>query len=202
MKALIVVDIQNDFLPDGTLPVQHGDEVIFVANRIMEGFDLVVGTQDWHPSDHGSFASRYPGKQPGDQIELAGLSQILWPPHCIQGSHGADFPAELDSRRFARVFRKGTDPEIDSYSGFYDNGRRKSTGLAEYLREQGITENYILGLATDYCVKFTALDSVRERFSTHVLVEGCRGVELHTGDIDRALDEMRNAGVWIQERLG
>ena len=202
MKALIVVDIQNDFLPDGALPVQHGDEVIPVANRALQDFDLVVATQDWHPSNHGSFASQHPVKQPGDQIELAGLPQTLWPPHCIQGSQGADFPGDLDSHRFARIFHKGTDPEIDSYSGFYDNGHRKSTGLADYLREQGITETYILGLATDYCVKFTALDSVRERFSTHVLVEGCRGVELHTGDIDRALDEMRNAGVWIQERLG
>lgn len=197
MKSLIVVDIQNDFLPGGALAVPGGDDVIAVANRTQEDFDLVVATQDWHPVDHGSFASQYPGKEPGDQVELLGLPQILWPPHCIQRSRGADFAADLDTSRFARVFQKGTDANVDSYSGFHDNGQRRSTGLAEYLRQMGITETYILGLATDYCVKFTALDSVREGFSTHLLVNGCRGVELVPGDVDRALVEMSDAGVWI-----
>jgi len=197
MKTLVVVDIQNDFLPGGALAVPDGDGVVEVANRVQEDFDLVVATQDWHPADHGSFASQHPGKQAGDQVDLLGLPQTLWPPHCIQRSHGADFAAGLATTRWARVFQKGTDSNVDSYSGFYDNGRRRSTGLAEYLRQMGITDTYILGLATDYCVKFTALDSVREGFSTHVLIEGCRGVELEPGDVDRAVDEMREAGVWI-----
>lgn len=197
MRALVVVDIQNDFLPGGALAVPQGEEVIAVANHAQEDFDLVVATQDWHPADHGSFASQYPGKQAGDQVELLGLAQVLWPPHCIQRSHGADFAADLDTRRFARVFQKGIDRNVDSYSGFFDNGHRRSTGLAEYLRQMGVTETYILGLATDYCVKFTALDSVQEGFSTHLLIEGCRGVELEPGDVDRAADEMREAGVWI-----
>jgi nicotinamidase/pyrazinamidase len=197
MKALVVVDVQNDFLPGGALAVPHGDEVVAVANRVQEDFDLVVATQDWHPPDHGSFASQHPGRQVGDRVELLGLPQTLWPPHCIQGSAGAEFASDLETGRFARVFQKGTDPTIDSYSGFYDNGHRRSTGLAEYLWRMGVTEIYVLGLATDYCVKFTALDAVREGFATHVLSEGCRGVELEAGDIDRAWQEMVEAGVWV-----
>lgn len=200
MKALIVVDIQNDFLPGGALPVPHGDEVITVANRVQEDFDLVVATQDWHPANHGSFAAQHPGKNPGDRIELAGLPQTLWPTHCVQESHGARFAVELDASQFARVFRKGTDPEIDSYSGFFDNGHRKSTGLAEYLRENGVTEVYVLGLATEYCVKFTAIDAVEEGFTTHLILAGCRGFDLAPGDTEGAIGEMRNAGVWILER--
>ena len=199
MRALVVVDIQNDFLPGGALAVPSGNEVIAVANRVQKDFELVVATQDWHPTDHGSFASRYPGKEPGDHIALAGVDQILWPPHCVQGTRGAQFADELDTGRFARVFHKGTDPTIDSYSGFYDNDHRKSTGLAEYLRKRDVDEVYVLGLATDYCVKFTALDAVSEAFSTHVLLEGCRGIDLKPGDIERAVEEMRDAGVWLLE---
>lgn len=201
MKALLLVDIQNDFLPGGALPVRDGDEVVPVANRVMRDFDLVLATQDWHPSNHGSFASQHPGRRPGDQIELAGLPQTLWPDHCIQGSHGAAFALELDTRRLACVFQKGSLKDIDSYSGFYDNGHRRSTGLAEYLREKDVKTIYILGLATDYCVKYTALDAVREGFSTHVLVEGCRGVELRAGDVDRSLTEMIEAGAWLLGRV-
>ena len=200
MRALIVVDIQNDFLPGGTLAVPHGDEVIAFANRVAADFDLVVATQDWHPRDHCSFDSQHPGKKPGDVVDLDGLPQILWPDHCVQGTYGAEFAAELDSGRFDRVFRKGTDPNIDSYSGFYDNDHRKATGLGDYLRDQGVTDTYILGLATDYCDRFTALDSVGEGFSTHLLLAGCRGVDVHPGDVDAAVDEMRDAGVWILER--
>jgi nicotinamidase/pyrazinamidase len=197
VKTLVVIDIQNDFLPGGALAVPRGEEVIEVANRVQEDFDLIVATQDWHPANHRSFASQHPGKQVGDQVELMGLPQILWPPHCIQGSTGAEFASDLETGCFARVFQKGTDPNIDSYSGFYDNGHRRSTGLAEYLRQMGVTEIYVLGLATDYCVRFTALDAVREGFATHVLSEGCRGVELASGDIDRAVQEMVEAGVWV-----
>ena len=196
-RALILVDIQYDFLPGGALAVAEGDAVVPVANAVQPKFDLIVATQDWHPPDHGSFASRYPGKRPGDMIELAGLPQVLWPDHCVQGSHGAEFHADLDRSRIARVFRKGTDPAIDSYSGFYDNAHRKSTGLGEYLKEEGVTDVYILGLATDYCVRWSALDAMKLGFRTHVIEDGCRGVELKPGDVASALREIRAAGAKI-----
>ena len=137
MKTLILVDIQHDFCPGGALPVPGGDEVVPVANRLAAGFDLVVATQDWHPPDHGSFAANHPGKQPVEVIELAGLPQVLWPVHCVQGTAGAAIHSALDVARIGRVFRKGTDPTVDSYSGFFDNGKRQSTGLADYLRRAG-----------------------------------------------------------------
>lgn len=197
VKALILVDIQNDFLPGGALPVPHGDDVIPVANRVQAAFDLVVATQDWHPADHGSFAVHHPGRKPCELAELGGLPQVLWPVHCVQGTFGAAFAPGLATERIARVFPKGTDLEIDSYSGFFDNGHRKATGLGDFLRTQGVTDVYLLGLATDYCVKATALDAVGLGFVTHVVVDGCRGVELHPGDADRAIAEMRAAGVLV-----
>jgi nicotinamidase/pyrazinamidase len=197
LKALILVDIQNDFVPGGALAVAHGDEVVSVANEVQAGFDLVVASQDWHPADHGSFAANHPGRAPGETIELGGLPQILWPVHCVQETPGADFVEGLDRRRIARVFAKGCDPIVDSYSAFFDNGRRRSTGLADYLRGKGVETVALLGLATDYCVKFTALDAVREGFRTRVLMEGCRAVDLEPGDGERAFEEMRAAGVEV-----
>ena len=197
MRALALVDIQNDFLPGGALAVPRGDEVIAVANRVQPRFDLVVATQDWHPAGHGSFASRYPGRRPGDLGELGGLPQVLWPDHCVQGSRGAAFAAALEMNRVEAIFRKGTDPGIDSYSGFFDNGHRKSTGLGDYLRGRGADEVYLLGLATDYCVRFSALDARQLGFRTFVVEDGCRGVELRPGDVARAIEEMRAAGVQV-----
>ena len=194
-RALILVDIQNDFMPTGSLPVAQGDEVVPVANRMQRSFELVVATQDWHPPDHGSFASNHEGRKPGEMSELGGLPQVLWPDHCVQSSPGAEFHRDLDRTRVARVFHKGVDADIDSYSGFFDNGHRRSTGLGEYLREQGVTDVYILGLATDYCVKYSALDALKLGFTTYVIEDGCRGVELHAGDVQAALEEMRAAGV-------
>jgi nicotinamidase/pyrazinamidase len=196
-KALVLVDLQNDFCPGGALAVPGGDEVIDVANRMQEHFDLVVATQDWHPADHKSFAANHPGKEPGQRIELAGMEQVLWPAHCVQGTPGAELVRGLDRKKIARVFQKGTDPEIDSYSGFYDNGHRKATGLTEFLREREVIDVYILGLATDYCVKFTALDARRDGFSAYLIEDGCRGVELDQGDVDRAIEELRRDGVAI-----
>lgn len=196
-RALILVDIQNDFMPTGSLPVAQGDEVVPVANRMQRFFELVVATQDWHPPDHGSFASNHPGRKPGDMWKLGGLPQVLWPDHCVQHSPGAEFHRDLDRTRVARVFHKGVDADIDSYSGFFDNGHRRSTGLGEYLREQAVTDVYILGLATDYCVKYSALDALKLGFTTHVIEDGCRGVELHPGDGQAAIEEMRAAGVEI-----
>lgn len=194
-RALIVVDIQNDFLPGGALAVAEGDAVVSVANAAMVEAGLVVATQDWHPPDHESFAAHHDGRSPGELIDLHGLPQVLWPIHCVEGTWGAAFAPGLEVDRFEVVFRKGTDTEVDSYSGFFDNGRRKSTGLGEWLRERGVTAVDVLGLATDYCVKFTALDAQSLGFETRVLVPGCRGVELAPGDVERALVEMRVAGI-------
>lgn len=197
MRALILVDIQNDFLPGGALPVPRGDEVIPVANLLQPRFELVVATQDWHPPRHGSFASRYPGRRPGELAELGGLPQVLWPDHCVQGSAGAAFAPGLEMNRVETIFRKGTDPGIDSYSGFFDNGHRKSTGLGDYLKGRRAEEVCVLGLATDYCVKFTALDARQLGFRTFLVEDGSRGVELTPGDIARAIEEMRAAGVKV-----
>ena len=194
MNALILVDLQNDFLPGGALPVPHGDEVIPIANKMQQRFELVVATKDWHPPDHGSFAANHPGKKPGDRIILDGIEQILWPVHCVQNTHGAEFATAFDTSRVAHVFHKGTDPMIDSYSTFFDNAHRRHTGLAHYLEKRSITEIYLMGLALDYCVKYSALDARQLGLNTHVIVDGCRGIELEPGDIGRALDEMKRAG--------
>jgi nicotinamidase/pyrazinamidase len=194
MKALIIVDLQNDFLPGGALPVPHGDGVIPLANELQRKFELVLATKDWHPPDHGSFAANHPGKKPGDRIMLDGIEQILWPAHCVQNTRGAEFAASFDTSRIAHVFHKGIDPRIDSYSTFFDNAHRRHTGLAHYLEKRGIKDIYLLGLALDYCVKYSTLDARQLGFKTYVIVDGCRGIELEPGDIDRSLDEMKRAG--------
>ena len=196
--ALILVDLQNDFLPGGALGVPGGDEVIPLANRLMDDFEIIVATQDWHPPDHGSFAANHPGRQVFENIDLHGLPQTLWPVHCVQGTPGAEFAPDLDAGRITRVFRKGTRPEVDSYSGLFDNGRRHSTGLAEWLREQGVTRVTVCGIATDYCVKFTALDAVAEGFDVTLHLPACRGVDLQAGDIAAAVEAMREKGVRIR----
>ncbi|SIT86327.1 bifunctional nicotinamidase/pyrazinamidase [Pontibacter indicus] len=176
MKALLLIDIQNDFLPGGALAVAEGDQIIPIVNQLHDHLDLVVATQDWHPADHKSFASNHEGKNPFETTELLGLPQVLWPDHCLQGTSGADFSSELESRRIEAIFRKGTNPEIDSYSGFYDNGRLKSTGLADYLRGKGVTQIYLAGLAADYCVYYSAKDALDEGFETFVLEDAVRAI--------------------------
>jgi nicotinamidase/pyrazinamidase len=155
MRALILIDIQDDFLPGGALAVPRGDEVIAVANRLSAraDFDVVVATRDLHPAGHGSFASSHPGRRLGEVIDLDGLPQVMWPDHCVEGTPGSELAAALDRSRVARVFVKGTDPAIDSYSGFHDNGHRKATGLGDWLKARGVDEVWVLGLATDYCVR-------------------------------------------------
>ncbi|MES2707576.1 MAG: bifunctional nicotinamidase/pyrazinamidase [Verrucomicrobiota bacterium] len=197
MKTLILIDIQNDFLPGGALAVPEGDLIVPVVNALMPEFDLVVATQDWHPADHGSFAANHPGQAVYGQGELNGLPQTFWPVHCVRNTGGALFAPGLETRRIARVFPKGLNAEIDSYSGFFDNGHRASTGMAEWLREAGASELWIAGLATDYCVKFTVLDALREGFPVKVVAEACRGVELTAGDCARAFEEMRAAGAVV-----
>jgi nicotinamidase/pyrazinamidase len=197
MKALILTDIQNDFLPGGALAVPEGDDVIPVANRLQEAFPLVVATQDWHPANHGSFAANHPGKKVFEQIDLNGLPQTLWPVHCVQNTAGAALAASLKQDRIFKVFRKGTDPGIDSYSALFDNGHRKSTGLGEWLKQKGVTDVFVCGLTTDYCVKFTALDAAQLGFKTVVIKDACRGVNLRPDDVNRAITEMKRAGVAI-----
>ncbi|MGN6110699.1 MAG: bifunctional nicotinamidase/pyrazinamidase [Kofleriaceae bacterium] len=195
MRALVLVDLQYDFLPGGALAVPRGDEAIEVARRVMPRFDVVVATQDWHPREHRSFAAQHAGRQIGEVIELAGLPQVLWPVHCVQGTRGAELHEQV--RAVTQVFRKGTDPEIDSYSGFFDNGHRKATGLAEWLRERGIDELYVMGLATDYCVKLTVLDARQLGFDVALIEDGCRAVDLAEGDGARAIEAMRAAGARV-----
>src|SRR6266700_7563810 len=152
MNALIIVDLQNDFLPGGALPVPLGDEVIPLANELQRKFELVLATKDWHPPDHGSFAANHPGKKSGDRIMLDGIEQILWPVHCVQNTRGAEFASTFDTSRIARIFHKGIEPRIDSYSTFFDNALLMETGLADDLKERAIRDIYVLGLVLDYCV--------------------------------------------------
>ncbi|PVY41088.1 bifunctional nicotinamidase/pyrazinamidase [Pontibacter virosus] len=176
MKALLLIDIQNDFLPGGALAVPEGDLIIPIVNQLQPEFDLVVATQDWHPASHKSFASNHEGKSPFEMTELLGLPQVLWPDHCQQGTPGANLAPALEANKIEAIFRKGTNPEIDSYSGFYDNGRLKSTGLADYLRGKGVRQLYLSGLAADYCVYYSAVDALQEGFDTFVIEDTIRAI--------------------------
>lgn len=177
MRALLIVDIQNDFLPGGALAVPRGDEVIPVINGIQPDYDLVVATQDWHPQGHRSFASTHPAKQPFEVVDLNGLEQVLWPDHCVQGTSGAALSDRLAVHRIEAIFRKGTDLNIDSYSGFFDNGKRRNTGLAGYLRDRGVTSVAVCGLAADFCVYFTAMDALQLGFETSLLESAIRAID-------------------------
>ncbi len=197
MKALILVDIQNDFTPTGNLPVPEGDLIVPVVNKLVAKFDKVIATQDWHPRNHKSFAANHENKNPGDLIQLNGIDQVLWPVHCVQDTKGAEFLDDLDTSRITKVFQKGMDAEVDSYSGFFDNDHKSATGLGDYLKEQGFKDLTIVGLALDYCVKFTALDAVNLGFNTKVVVDGTRAVNLNPGDDEKAIQEMKAAGIEI-----
>ena len=196
-KAFVMVDIQNDFCPGGSLAVKDGDKVIPIINKLQSKFDSIMATQDWHPANHESFAINHPGKIAGDVIDLYGIRQTLWPVHCVENTKGAEFKAELNRNKVSKVVHKGTKKTIDSYSTFYDNGHKNSTGLGEYLKELDIDEVYLAGLATDYCVKYSALDAVELSFDTFVIIDACRGINLREGDIDKAIQEMKDAGVKI-----
>jgi len=200
MKTLLLVDIQNDFLPTGALPVPEGDQIIPLVNQLQKKFDLVVATQDWHPENHQSFAV-YHGQKPGEVISLHGIEQVLWPVHCVQDSFGAQLAAGLETDAIERVFQKGISPEVDSYSGFFDNGHQNDTGLSNYLTEKGVSELFVVGLALDYCVKFTALDARQCGFKTSLIVDGTRGVNINAGDSVSAVKEMSETGVNIIQSL-
>lgn len=194
MRALLLVDMQNDFCPGGALAVKRGDEVVKLANRLMPRFDRVIASQDLHPRDHGSFAANHPGRRPFELGELGGMPQVLWPVHCVQGTWGAALHPGLDMTRIDRVIPKGVDRMVDSYSAFGDNGHRRATGLGDYLREQHIDELVVLGLVTDYCVRATVLDALAFGLRVTVIEDGCRPMDLHNGDGARALRDMRQAG--------
>ncbi|MBL8581949.1 MAG: bifunctional nicotinamidase/pyrazinamidase [Rhizobiaceae bacterium] len=193
-EALVVIDMQNDFCPGGSLAVAGGDDIVPLVNDLIAGFDHVVMTQDWHPAGHSSFASSQPGKQPFEQVEMSYGLQTLWPDHCIQGSIGAEFHPGIVWTKTELVIRKGFDPAIDSYSAFFENDRTTPTGLAGYLRERGIGKVVLVGLATDFCVAFSALDAVSHGFDTTVRLDACRGIDLG-GSMDAMLTAMRGAGV-------
>jgi nicotinamidase/pyrazinamidase len=196
MEALILVDIQNDFIPAGALAVTEGDLILPVVNKLMGKIDHVVATQDWHPQNHKSFAANH-DKNPGEVVLLNGLEQILWPVHCVQETKGAELVSGLDKNRISRIFTKGMDPEVDSYSGFFDNDHKNATGLGDYLKEQGFSKLFVAGLALDYCVKYTALDAVNLGFETNLIVDATRGVNINPEDSEKAVLEMKTAGIRI-----
>ncbi len=197
LKALVVVDVQNDFLPGGALEVADGDEIIYVINKLQRHFNFIVATQDWHPENHGSFAANHPDKEIGDLVTLNGVEQILWPTHCVQESEGAEFHPDLAQGKWTAIFQKGTDMLADSYSGFYDNNKQGDTGLGNFLKDNDITKVYVCGLAADYCVKFTVLDALELGFETYLITDATKAVNLEEGDFEKALDAMEKAGATL-----
>ncbi|MEO3389371.1 bifunctional nicotinamidase/pyrazinamidase [Mesorhizobium sp. CAU 1741] len=199
-KALIVIDVQNDFCPGGALAVDGGDEIIPVVNRLIGAFDHVILTQDWHPAGHSSFASSHQGRSPFDTITMPYGEQTLWPDHCIQGTEGAQFHPGLEWTKAELVIRKGFRPAIDSYSAFFENDHQTPTGLAGYLRERGLSDLTLIGLATDFCVAYSALDAIRSGFKATVLLEACRAIDLG-GSLSAMTQEMTAEGVVLTERI-
>ncbi|WP_085687107.1 MULTISPECIES: bifunctional nicotinamidase/pyrazinamidase [unclassified Pseudomonas] len=194
--ALLVIDVQNDFIPGGQLAVPEGDLVVPLINRLAGQFKQVVISQDWHPAGHASFASSHPGRQPYDLIQLPYGEQTLWPDHCIQGSRGAEFHSGLDLPHAQLIIRKGCNPDIDSYSAFLEADRVTTTGLAGYLKERGIDTVYMVGLALDFCVMFSALDARAAGFNTFVVLDACRAIDLN-GSLAAAIERMQVAGVGL-----
>lgn len=177
MKTLIIIDVQNDFMPGGALEVPKGDLIVPIINAMQSQFDLIVATQDWHPSNHMSFFTNHPNRKPFEKILWQGIEQTLWPEHCVQGTTGAEFHDQLDTRRIEAIFRKGTDPKLDSYSGFYDNDHNKSTGLAGYLREKGAQKLYFCGLCAEICVYYTIKDALDEGFDCTLIEDATRPLD-------------------------
>lgn len=194
MKALLIVDVQNDFLPGGALAVPQGDVIIPVINNIQQHFKLIVATRDWHPANHGSFASNHDNRQVGEVIRLHGQEQVLWPDHCVQGSPGAEISPLLNQGLINNIIFKGSDPDIDSYSAFYDNGHLKETGLHAYLKRNGITSLFVCGLAADYCVYYTVKDALLLGYEANLLTDATRGVNLQPEDTDKAFKDMEKRG--------
>jgi nicotinamidase/pyrazinamidase len=193
--ALLIIDVQNDFLPGGALAVSSGDQIIPIVNLLQSKFDFIVASQDFHPADHKSFAANNPGRKVGDIVDLNGLDQFLWPVHCVQGTTGADFSKALIHENWNKIFQKGMNSEVDSYSGFFDNAKRGDTGLSKFLKENQIERVFICGLALDYCVNFTALDSLNEGFETFLVTDATRPVNVMPTDGENSLRELGSAGI-------
>jgi nicotinamidase/pyrazinamidase len=192
--ALLLVDVQNDFMPGGALEVANGDEIIPVISQLITlPFDFILASKDWHPKNHVSFAHTH-HKKPGEVITVGSIDQILWPIHCVENTPGAEFYPGWNTAPIQKIFFKGTDPEIDSYSAFFDNGRNKSTGLADYLKKNKIKKIFIAGLTTEYCVKYSAIDAISLGFDVYVIADACRGVNLHPNDAKNSLKAMEQAG--------
>lgn len=198
--CLIITDVQNDFCPGGALAVPEGDHVISVINAIASKFDKVIATQDWHPPGHRSFASTHQ-KNPYDIIMIDNEAQVMWPDHCVSGTYGADFHRDLDLREIDLIIRKGNNPLMDSYSTFRENDRKTETGLRSYLQGFGIRDVYLSGLATDYCVYFSAIDAAEMGFQVTVLLDACRGVNVPAGNVDLALKAMSARGIRLLTRI-
>ena len=193
MKVLVIIDVQNDFLINGSLEVPDGNDVIEPINEIMKNYSLVVATKDWHPLDHVSFVTNHQGKKIGDIVKVDNIDQILWPVHCVQKSKGSDFPINLNIKAINKIIYKGTNSQIDSYSGFHDNGKIRSTGLSDYLKAKNVTSIDYVGLVTEYCVKFTVFDSIEEGFKSRVILKGIKGINLE--ESNKALKEMKSKGI-------
>lgn len=193
MEALLIIDVQNDFCPGGALEVPNGDEVVPVINKLSRQFDVILQTQDWHPEGHSSFASSHEESEPFETIDMPYGEQVLWPDHCIQGSKGAAFHPELETDRSQLIIRKGFRTEIDSYSAFYENDNSTTTGLTGYLRERNIDTLYAAGLATDFCVKWSVVDGIKEGFTVNVVEDAVKGIDIE-GSVDQAWSEMMEAG--------
>jgi nicotinamidase/pyrazinamidase len=194
MKALIIVDVQNDFCPGGALAVPDGDEVIEPINKLTDSFDCIVQTQDWHPGDHHSFASNHEGKSPYDSIEMEYGTQVLWPDHCVQGTEGAEFHTDLRNKPSQIIIRKGFRRQIDSYSAFFENDQSTVTGLHGYLKARGVDALFVAGLATDFCVKWTALDGRKLGYEVNLITDAVKGIDID-GSVETAMKEMKEAGV-------
>ncbi len=198
-RALIIIDMQNDFCPGGALAVLEGNEIVPVINKLSSKFRRIIATQDWHPPDHVSFAVSHPGKKEYDVISYEGIEQVLWPKHCVPGTKGAEFHPELDTEKFNLILRKGSNPKIDSYSAFRENDKKTLTGLEGYLRNLSVSKTYFCGLALDYCVFYSAMDSKELGFETYVIIDGTKGIDSPEGNIDKSLNTMRKKGIKIIE---
>jgi nicotinamidase/pyrazinamidase len=195
MKTLIIIDVQNDFMPGGSLSVPDGDKIVPIINKIQNKFDLIVASQDWHPADHVSFASNHNGKSVYDEVEILGKPQTLWPDHCVQDTEGANFHHSLETKKWEAIFRKGTDKQIDSYSAFYDNGHLKSTGLAGYLKEKGASQIYLCGLAADICVYYSLYDAFKEGFACFFIEDASKPLDVN--HLEKLKEEIRYLGIQI-----
>lgn len=197
MKALVIVDMQKDFMPGGPLATPKGDELVPLINELMEQFPIVVATKDWHPKDHVSFAENHPGKKVGGTVKAHGIEQILWPTHCVQGTEGASFALGLNEGKIEAIFEKGVDPQVDSYSTFFDNAKLRETGLDAYLRKRGVDSVTLVGVATDYCILYSALDALGLGWDVSVITDATRAINLDPGDEAKALEKMRETEVHL-----